>query len=233
MVEFVIGSHIVLLDDADLDLIGSLRWSITNGRSGLRYAVNRVSGTYMHALILPGDLVDHINRNGLDNRRSNLRPAAHWQNSGNTRGRGGTSDYKGVCWHLAAGAWVAQIGHPRRHLGIFDSEIEAARAYDRAAVERWGTYAFLNFSGESTDSQLLHERRTRVRQSTGRGSSSLYKGVYPQPGGAARWCARIQVDGRNLYLGSFGSEVDAAKAYDVAALRFPSGVRERALNFPG
>lgn len=102
----------------------------------------------MHSLITGWSLVDHKNRDGLDNRRSNLRPATHGQNMGNQRAaRGNTSGFKGVSWHKASQRWVAQIGVAghRRHLGLFDLPETAALAYDAAALEAFGDFAALNF----------------------------------------------------------------------------------------
>jgi hypothetical protein len=94
-----------------------------------------------------GIVPDHINRNGLDNRRSNLRIANKQQNCWNSRDRGGVSRFKGVHWKVAEGKWAAAISHDgiRKHLGYFVSEREAAEAYDDAAITFQGEFAFLNF----------------------------------------------------------------------------------------
>lgn len=92
----------------------------------------------MHRLIMdagPGEEVDHVNGNGLDNRRSNLRIATRSQNARNSMSRGGSSRFKGVYWYPYKDGrprWRAQIrvGGKRKSLGYFDDEIEAARAYD-------------------------------------------------------------------------------------------------------
>ena len=106
----------------------------------------------MHRLLLglkPGDSreSDHKDGNGLNNRRNNLRIATRAQNQHNQRPQKGTSRFKGVCWHRDAAKWQAQIQIERRkiHLGYFDSEIEATRAYDAAARNHFGEFARLNF----------------------------------------------------------------------------------------
>ena len=88
--------------------------------------------------------VDHKNGDKLDCRLRNLRPASAGQNNCN-RGPYGRSGIKGVCWH-ASGKWEAAIGHAgrRRYLGLFTDKRDAAAAYDRAAVELHGEYAWLN-----------------------------------------------------------------------------------------
>lgn len=92
--------------------------------------------------------VDHINGNGLDNRKCNLRLATRSGNRANTRKvlRRASSMFKGVTWNSCRRRWVAEVWAGRKHyLGGFDSEVEAARAYDAEARRRHGEYACLNF----------------------------------------------------------------------------------------
>lgn len=95
-----------------------------------------------------GELVDHINHNTLDNRKGNLRNCTHSENHGNEYAAPGkTSKYKGVSKHTQTGRFRACIKHQRKyiHLGYFKKEKEAARAYDKAAKEHFGGFAYLNF----------------------------------------------------------------------------------------
>lgn len=88
----------------------------------------------------------------MDNRRCNLRLATHQENCFNIRKRDGTSSkYKGVYFDTQnARTWRARIARDgkRRHLGSFRSEVEAAKAYDAAAKELFGEFAWLNFPGD-------------------------------------------------------------------------------------
>lgn len=101
------------------------------------------------------EIVDHINHNGLDNRRENLRIVTHSQNMQNsrTKARGGkASIYKGVTL-TRSGRWLTYIGSARgkvkrEYLGRYDTEEEAALAYDKKAKELFGEYANLNFPEE-------------------------------------------------------------------------------------
>lgn len=92
--------------------------------------------------------VNHRNGEGLDNRKANLRICTHAQgNFAQRKQENTTSIFKGVSWYRAGSKWEADITHKRKqfHLGYFDDEREAARAYDRKAKELFGEFARLNF----------------------------------------------------------------------------------------
>ena len=97
-----------------------------------------------------GIIVDHINRNGLDNRRANLRFATVAENGWNSR-RGvnvGSSKYKGVAWDKRAKKWRTVLCYKggRKYLGYFEDEKTAAKMYDKAAKKYHGEFAVLNNS---------------------------------------------------------------------------------------
>lgn len=144
-----------LVSPEDFDELNQYKWYASKSR-GRFYALRklkRVPGKrpseFMHRRILnpaPGEHCDHINGDGLDNRRSNLRIANRSQNQMN-RGmqKNNTSGFKGVT--SSGNRWCAYIrcGGVSRNLGMFDSPEEAARAYDRRALELHGEFAKLNF----------------------------------------------------------------------------------------
>lgn len=144
-----------LVDDADFNWLDQFKWHVhRTGRT--IYARRRISEEsllYMHRLILGLNSddkrnADHINNNGLDNRRVNLRLCTKQENGFNQRVKiGGSSNFKGVCWDSSVGKWKSYISNNRKlkHLGRFDNEVQAALTYDRAAQRLFGKFARLNF----------------------------------------------------------------------------------------
>lgn len=143
-----------LVDAQDAPLVAGRAWS----RHPDGYATSTVqrgdheSSIYMHQLILPLDpplTVDHHNCNPLDNRKINLRSATRGDQQHNKRiPCNNQSGYKGVSFHRLRGRWRATIKVDGRHvhLGLFDDPIDAARAYDEAALGAWGDFARTNFA---------------------------------------------------------------------------------------
>lgn len=98
-----------------------------------------------------GELIDHVDGNGLNNRRDNLRRATNQGNSANSKSqRGSGSRFKGVAFHKATGKWEAFIRFDgkKQHLGLHAAEEDAARSYDEAAIRLFGSFAKTNFQSE-------------------------------------------------------------------------------------
>jgi len=147
------GYH-AIVDDEDFECLSQVKWSLHES-CGIRYAHRRdpVIGrhVYMHREILnlgPGRklIADHINGNGLDNRRCNLRAVTPSQSIMNTRNQSGSvSRFKGV--HRERNKWrvVITMDRKKHNLGTFADEEDAARAYDAKARELFGEFARTNF----------------------------------------------------------------------------------------
>ncbi len=147
---------VAIVDDDQYEALSRHKWCVHNW-DGYWYAERgaqrdgRWMTEKMHRVIMNapnGIEVDHINGDGLDNCRANLRLATHAENMYNQRPRrDGTSQYKGIYWDKQHRAWRAQImvdGH-NIYLGDFNDEKDAAHTYDAAARRYFGEFAKTNF----------------------------------------------------------------------------------------
>jgi hypothetical protein len=162
-----------IVDQEDYGQIGKFKWSVVGTGRNL-YAIRNVKVgpkltkiRRLHREIMDapkGLLIDHRNGDGLDNRRDNLRLATHSQNQCNKRKTGSktSSRFRGVYFDKRRVQWQGYIRYngKRMYLGCFKSEIEAGKAYDRAAREYHKEFARLNFP-ESADRRRRTENGRR------------------------------------------------------------------------
>ncbi len=147
--------YVALVDDDDYVHLSKFQWVCMSCKSNLKYAHARIDKKYvlMHRFMLnlgKGEMADHKNGNGLDNRRGNLRTCTHAENMRNSGiPANNTSGYKGVYYCNGTPRrkpWRADIYKDDRKysLGYFETSIEAARAYNEAALKYHGDFARLN-----------------------------------------------------------------------------------------
>jgi HNH endonuclease len=138
--------RVALVSNEDFDLVSKHRWHVQYQSDRTMYAQTRVKqkAMTMHRLIMgfPASGIDHIDGNGLNNTRENLRLATVAQNQWNSRiAKNNKSGFKGVC--LRQGRWTAQMSHlgQKIYLGTFPTAEIASMAYQTAAKELRGEFA--------------------------------------------------------------------------------------------
>lgn len=200
------GYH-ALVDDEDYDIVNQHNWRVNEHRKHpIKYAIASIDKQQvsLHRFLMnpPEDReVDHVNGDGLDNRRSNLRIVTHRENQQNLH-RKSSSKYPGVSWVAKRKQWRSGIHYKGKEifLGSFNKseEKEAAKLYDKAA----------NAINNSNFEEFLTKLRATPKQKT----SSVYPGVvWNKP--TQKWRATISLKKVPFHLGLFDSEEDAGIAY--------------------
>lgn len=210
-----------IVDDDDFEKLSKFKWHVfvsknTNyaQRKSPQYKGKR--GTIrMHRVILgvsDGRIIDHINRNGLDNRKCNLRVVTASQNNMNKIKVRGESKFKGIHWNKKAQKWSARIVLNRRitALGNYNTEVEAAMVYNIIAKKVFGKHALLNKLNKLPSAEFEEKILLKYNNSVNRVFSSKYKGVYWDKN-CQKWIVRVTIEGirKTLYRGK--SEEDAVK----------------------
>ncbi|MCP3682108.1 MAG: endonuclease [bacterium] len=145
--------RVAIVDKKDYDRCMQFKWH-SDIHTRVVYGRSRMNGkkVRLHRFILgltdPKIITDHIDGNGLNNRRSNLRVCSMSQNNAGKRNgyEKATSKYKGVYWNKGKKKWHTAVTfhYKRKHVGYYDSEIKAAEAYNKEVLIIWGEFAVLN-----------------------------------------------------------------------------------------
>ncbi len=147
---------VAIVDDADYEVLSKHKWyaqligKVWYAQRNIKKTNGQRTIQKMHRLVMnpPAKIgIDHINGNGLDNCRCNLRICSQSENCQNQKAiRGGTSKFKGVHFHKQSNKWMARIhvNYKSIYLGVFDAETKAAIAYNEAAAYFFGDFARLN-----------------------------------------------------------------------------------------
>lgn len=152
------GIKEVIIDADDVDKFNEYKWHLSYDKCTDGFYVitdiiiegeKKTMKLHRYLTDCPSDkIVDHINHNGLDNRKSNLRICTYGENNQNSRSKkdNTSSLYKGVYWKKKDNKYVAQIGFEGKkiHLGYFDNDVDGAIAYNKKAEELFGEFACLN-----------------------------------------------------------------------------------------
>jgi hypothetical protein len=216
--------YVAIVDDQDFEVVNRHNWHARrNGNTA--YAITNIgkgaarTSMFMHRLILglsdPKVIVDHKNGCGVDNRRENIRICTPAENARNTRHFRGESLYKGVKRGSSKRRWLARImvNGERIDLGYFDTEEQAALAYNMAAKLYFGEFACLNDVPPGTKMPDEYGRSARSNNKAG------YRGVHRDGVGGKPWVAAITVKGCEITIGRFKTPEEAARAHDFVALK--------------
>ena len=144
---------VTIVDDEDYEYLNQFKWYLLKSHTNY-YAIRTIRPEnkliQLHRIVIKakkGEMVDHINGNKLDNRKSNLRICTNSQNCQNKKiSKFNKSGFNGVSWCKKNKKWVAQIAcnNKKMHIGYFTNPIDSARAYNKAAIKYHGEFAKLN-----------------------------------------------------------------------------------------
>jgi hypothetical protein len=223
------GKQIVLISYEDYPLVKGYTWRVTKSRSGTLYATTAIyipekqnnKTLFMHNLIMGVRGIDHINRNGLDNRRDNLRVATQRQNAKNQSTKI-TNKYgvKGVSYDAKNKMYSCHITNDYKHIfiGYFFSVVEAAMKYNEASEIFHGEYGAKNILSEEQIKELKKYDLPHREFPQRKNNSTGFRGVNPAPNG--KFFGKIKANGRQIHLGTFKTAKEAAAAYNSASVMY-------------
>lgn len=211
---------VAFVDDEDYGEVAPFHWfaQIIKGywyvKRNARDEHNRKISIYLHRQIMRavrGQVVDHIDGNGLNCQRSNMRLCTQMHNTHNIRGhRDAASQFKGIYFRKHTNAWTATImTNGKKHsLGSYDNEVDAAKAYDAAARFYNGQFAKTNFEGTDAFPAEVIRKQDVVHVHRVPKSAKGYCYIKRE----RRWIAYAQRHGIRKHLGTFLTEQEAKDA---------------------
>ena len=202
----------VIIDEENFNFLSQFKWTKHKKNDYVwRWNYETKKRIYIHQVIMnfksgKTQVIDHLNRNPLDNRKSNLRICTQSRNVQNTlrTGKNLIRKYRGVT-HKKSGKYSAGIfcNGRHHHLGTYPNEKDAAMAYDNAAINLFGTFACTNFSEkERYDAESLKHINST-------GYKNINKSKYN------KYTVRFMKNGKNIFYEKFNSLEDAVKCRDT------------------
>jgi hypothetical protein len=207
------GGQFAIVDDKDFNELNKYKWYVSHG-----YVTRKDNGKaiFMHRVIMntpEGMHTDHINHNKLDNRRENLRIVTNQQNQQNRKKEYiSSSKYKGVSWDKNLELWRANIKVDGKNIiiGRYTSEEAAGLAYNIYAIKYFGEFANINQITEKINIDEMTPKSNKT---------SKYRGVSWSKK-LNKWKSEIYLNGKNVHLGLFNSEIEAANTYNNKIIEY-------------
>ena len=198
-----------LVSEEDHVLVSKYKWHARYGRNTM-YVQGNVDGKIirLHRFLMgtkSNFVIDHLDRDGLNNTRENLRFVTLGQNSQNSQNRAGTSEFRGVSWSTQVKKWHVKCGGD--HIAYFRDEDEAARSYDEAVLRKYGRNAVTNFFIKDEDIEIIINQERSVKD-----SKILPRGV-TKKAEERTYKASLTWDGVSYKLGRFETPEKAHEAY--------------------
>lgn len=239
-----IKGYDVQIDDEDWDRVSQYRWRTSKKKNtdtvyirAHQYINDKRVDITLHRFIMgcrygDGTMVDHINHDTLDNRKNNLRFCTGQENNQNRRKPVvNTTGYKGIRVSTGNNRWGAVVSLNRKNtrVGTYSTPEEAARMYDMLAIKLQGEFACTNFPKTHYSIQDIENAYTEALRVCSCNNKSGYRGVSKHKKNGT-YVSAICINRKTIYLGSFITDIEAAKAYDKKALELLGDKAN--LNFP-